>query len=110
MEVINKSLKHSMLSVPLIFKSGDILNLVYEDRGAHWKVRKFTGVCISYSKGVLPRCTLRNVFNGVAVELSFDIYSKNIISLKVSSKYKKISSSRAKLYYLRDKRLSESRI
>jgi len=110
MKEINQALKPLVSSRLSLFRPGDVLNLVYEERGGHWKVRKFTGICISYCRGVTPRCILRNVFNGIAIELSFDVCSKTVISLSSSSRYKKIKLSRAKLYYLRGKRLMESKI
>ena len=94
----------------LEFSVGDVLDLVYEDRGGHWKIRKFTGICISFSRKNLPRCTLRNVFNGISVELSFDFNSTNLISLTQASRYKSFNIRRSKLYYLRARRLMESKV
>lgn len=90
---------------------GDVLELVYEDSVGRWKVRKFTGICISRvcRNGVI-RYTLRNVFNNIPVELSFDYNSPLVVSLNKTSVYKASSRSRSKLFYLRRRRMTDSKV
>lgn len=88
-----------------------MLELVYEDFSGRWKVRKFTGICIScLRRGGSLRYTLRNVFNNIPVELSFDYTSPLIVLLSKAQVYKLTSKSRAKLYYLRRRRITDSRV
>lgn len=116
MEKINRFLAknsaHSVLGFqPLTFSVGNVLELVYEDFSGHWKVRKFTGICISVvNRSGSPRITLRNVYNNIPVELSFDLHSPLIVSLSRTPLYKKSSRSRSKLFYLRRRRISDSRV
>lgn len=92
------------------FRTGDVLDLVYLDLGGR-KVRKFTGLCISVvNRGNNLRYSLRNVFNNIPVELAFDGYSPNVINLGKAQIYKPVSRSRAKLYYLRGRRITDSKV
>jgi ribosomal protein L19 len=92
-------------------KVGDVLDLTYEDNSSRWGIRKFTGICIAItSRKGLHRCTLRNVFNDVSVELSFDLVSPVVISLLRSPVFKLVNKKRAKLYYLRRSRISDSTV
>lgn len=92
------------------FRSGDVLDLAYLDLGGK-KVRKFTGLCTSIVyRGGLYRFSLRNVLNNVAVELSFDLSSPSVISLGKAQIYKPVSRRRSKLYYLRFKKVTSSRV
>lgn len=90
---------------------GDVVSVVYENRGGFWKTRKFTGICIKRSlKGINERYTLRNVINGVGVELSFYLHSKSVLRIEKLpiQKFKKIR--RSVLFFLRTRALNESRI
>ena len=90
---------------------GDVLELVYEDSGGRWRVRKFTGICISrVSRAGVLRYTLRNVFNNIPVELAFDYNSPLIVYLGKTSVYKAASRSRSKLFYLRRRRITDSKV
>ena len=88
---------------------GDVVELVYEDHTGHWKIRRFTGICISLAKSQ-TRYTLRNVFNGIPVEISFDASSSSIISFSKTGAYKPFSLKRGKLFYLRRSRLVDSKV
>ena len=93
------------------FDVGDVIEVVYEDSSGRWKVRKFTGICISLVKrsGFL-RLTLRNVFNNIPVEMAFDLQSPLVISVTKTPLFKKTSRLRSKLFYLRRRRISDSRV
>lgn len=112
MEEIRARLHPSLLSERKpSWKVGDVLELVYEDFSGRWKVRKFTGICIScLQRGGSLRYTLRNVFNNIPVELSFDYMSPLVVLLSKTQIYKSTSKSRAKLYYLRRRRITDSRV
>jgi ribosomal protein L19 len=92
------------------FKPGDVLDLAYLDLGGK-KVRKFTGLCTSIvHRGGVQRFSLRNVLNNVGVELSFDLVSPSVVSLGKAQVYKPVSRSRSKLYYLRHRKATDSRV
>lgn len=95
---------------PVFYPAGQVLDLIYEDLGGRSRVRKFSGICVSSSRKGVRRCTLRNVFNGLAIELSFPTTSKLVLSLVRSVRYKSFNLNRSKLFYLREKRLADSRV
>jgi ribosomal protein L19 len=107
-----ENIKSVLLPKPLFTKPlpGSVLDLTYEDQSGRWRVRKFSGVCISFSHKVEYRSILRNVFNGLAVELSFPLSSPSVLSAQRSTQYKLFKLRRSKLFYLRKKRLSESKV
>lgn len=109
MEVVKSELLSSTSHLSKVLP-GMVLDLVYEDQAGRWRVRKFSGICISFSKKVEKRSILRNVFNGLAVELSFPLTSNSVISLLRSTKYKSLKIRRSKLFYLRHRRLNESKV
>jgi ribosomal protein L19 len=92
------------------YRPGDVLDLAYLDLGGK-KVRKFTGLCTSIVyRGGIKRFSLRNVLNNVAVELSFDYASPSVLTLGKAQVYKPVSRSRSKLYYLRHRKATDSRV
>lgn len=92
------------------YRPGDVLDLAYLDLGGK-KVRKFTGLCTSIVyRGGIKRFSLRNVLNNVAVELSFDYASPSVLTLGKAQVYKPVSRSRSKLYYLRYRKATDSRV
>jgi ribosomal protein L19 len=92
------------------FKTGDVLDLTYLDLGGR-KIRKFTGLCISIvNRGANLRYSLRNVFSNIPIELAFDGFSPSIISLGKAQIFKSVSNSRSKLYYLRVRRITDSKV
>lgn len=94
----------------LNFSVGDVVEVVYEDFGGHWKVRKFVGICISVRNGGTRRIILRNVYSGIAVEMSFDLGASCVISCGVASKYKAVLKNSSKLKLLRNRRPSDSTV
>jgi ribosomal protein L19 len=94
-----------------IVKVGCAYIFEYEYGGAHWKVRKFIGLCISVrNKGLQSTVTLVNVINGVRVEFAFGLFSPNILRIVKLPIYKFKKLRRAKLFLLRNKRELFSRI
>jgi ribosomal protein L19 len=92
------------------FRPGDVLDLAYLDLGGK-KIRKFTGLCIAIvCRGGAWRFSLRNVLNNVAVEVSFDLASPSVITLGRAQIYKPVSRLRSKLYYLRRKKITDSKV
>jgi ribosomal protein L19 len=111
MENIKVSLSLLAAKPKFSWQVGDVLELVYEDFSGRWKVRKFTGICISrVCRGGAARYTLRNVFNNIPVELSFDYDSPLVVSLSKAQVYKSTSRSRSKLFYLRRRRITDSKV
>ena len=88
------------------FVAGSILAVTRADPYAPTGETRFVGICIArQNKGVGATFTLRNVVNGVGVEVMFDTYSPTIKKIEVLRLEKR---RRAKLYYLRDKPAKES--
>ncbi|CAI8006880.1 39S ribosomal protein L19, mitochondrial [Geodia barretti] len=62
---------------------------------------KFVGICIARrNKGLGSTFILRNVLNGMGVEMMYELYSPAIREIQVLKLERR---RRAKLYYLRDK-------
>lgn len=107
---VKSTIKLKTTVVPRRFKTGDVLELTYLDLGGR-KIRKFTGLCIAVvNRGNNLRYSLRNVFSNIPVELSFDGFSPSIVSLGKAQIYKSVSKSRSKLYYLRGRRITDSKV
>lgn len=69
---------------------------------------KFVGICIARrNNGLGSTFTLRNVLNGMGVEMMFELYSPTLREVKVLKLERR---RRAKLYYLRDKPLKFSTV
>ena len=110
LQTVNKKLADEAVNTKK-FRSGDVLDLVYEDVLSRSRIRKFTGICVSVSNaGFGFRYVLRNVFNNVAVELSIDGCSTIIVSLTKAPLYKNVSMRKARLFYLRKNRLVDSKV
>ena len=64
-------------------------------------ITKFVGICIAKrNKGLGSNFILRNVIDGIGVEMTFELYSPTIKEIQVLKLERR---RRAKLYYLRDK-------
>ena len=69
---------------------------------------KFVGICIARrNKGLGSTFILRNVINGVGVEVMYELYSPAIREIEVLKLERR---RRAKLYYLQDKPLKYSTV
>ena len=88
------------------FKAGDIIIASYRYKAYNVFtpiIRSFFGLCIALKKNnFLSFMTLRNYFGGFAVEFSFTMFSKCILSIK-KIKASKGFYVRSKLYYLRNR-------
>ena len=110
LQSINKVLIKDKASLGF-YKVGDVLSLLYENKGGFWKVRKFTGICIAITgKGINERITLRNIINSVPVEFSFYSNSNSVIELRKLPIVKLKRLKKSKLYYLRNKRTNLSKV
>lgn len=96
------------MSKDVNFRIGDSVEVEYQSIGKNGGLRRFVGICIKKGgKGLLQNVVLRNVVDGVGVELGFCINSPNVLRIeRVRIGKKRVR--RAKLYYLRDKALSNS--
>lgn len=93
------------------YKVGDVLALLYENKGGFWKVRKFSGLCIAKTgSGVNQRLTLRNILNGFPVEFSFYTHANSVIEIRKLPIMKNLKGRKSKLYYLRTKRTNLSKV
>ena len=92
------------------YKVGDTISVKYQYAGVGLKIRKFVGVCIARrQKGMTSVILLRNVVSNKGVEMLFFLESNKVISVQKLN-YKRNKVKRSKLYYLRDKPLSKSKI
>jgi large subunit ribosomal protein L19 len=88
------------LDIPY-FVPGSILAVTRADPYSKSGESRFVGICIArHNKGVGSNFILRNVVNGVAVEVRFELYSPVIKKIEVLKLERR---RRAKLYYLRKK-------
>lgn len=115
LQKVNKSIvKNTVNKVKegLVVCVGDIISIEYFSVMSGLQLRKFVGICIRTTNNVNINnnyITLRNVFNGVAMEFSFYNNWNQIVSLnKLGIKFKKLRKS--KLYYLRKQILSNSTV
>lgn len=87
---------------------GDIVKVEYQLVEGTRSIRTFIGICVRKVGRVnLKYITLRNVLDGVGLEFSFFINTPNIVSIKCIRNNKGLYRGN-KLYYLRDRPLSES--
>jgi ribosomal protein L19 len=96
----------------LKFKSGDILKIFYEKGPVGYY---FEGICLSINKRELKSrdssFLLRNVINGIAVELQLSYYYNRGYKMRFSDyKRKQLDYKSPKLYYLRYRLNRESKI
>ena len=90
------------------FTGGCYLSVTRTDLYSPTGVTKFVGICIARrNKGLGSNFILRNVIDGVGVEMMFELYSPALREIKVLKLERR---RRAKLYYLRDKPLKYSTI
>lgn len=93
------------------FFVGGAYKVNYEYRGAYWRIRRFSGLCVSVSnKGFLSRVSLVNVIHGIRVEFSFFLYGSTVFKFEYLQVKKFAKIRRSKLFFLRKKRQSLSRI
>ena len=83
------------------FTPGSYLSVTRADPYSPSGETKFVGICIARrSRGLGSTFILRNVINGMGVEMMFELYSPALREIKVLKLERR---RRAKLYYLRDK-------
>ncbi len=89
------------------FCAGSIVSVTKSDPYSPSGESKFAGICISRRKMKQLGSTfiLRNVMNGMAVEVMYELYSPALKDIKVLKHERR---RRAKLYYLRHKPLKYS--
>ncbi len=83
------------------FTAGSYLAVTRSDPYSYTGTIRFVGICIARrNKGLGSTFILRNIINGIAVEMMFEVYSPAIKEIQVLKLERR---RRAKLYYLRDK-------
>ena len=95
--------KHLKSDIPQIYVGDTVKVGVRIQEGGKERTQPYEGTVISMSKGnggISATITVRKVFQGVGVERVFLIHSPRIESIKV---IRRGSVRRAKLYYLRDR-------
>ena len=102
------SKRRTNLNIPY-FTSGSYVSVTKSDPYSPSGESTFAGICISTRKCQQLGSTfvLRNVINGMGVEMMYELYSPAIKEIKVLKLERRI---RAKLYYLRDKPLKYSTV
>lgn len=92
------------------YSVGEVLSVKYQYAGIGLKVRKFIGICIGKKQnGIGSVIILRNVISNKGVEMQIYLNSNKVIGVQKLN-YKKIKVRRSKLYYLRLKPLSKSKV
>ena len=90
------------------FTAGSYLAVTKADPYSPTGTSKFVGICIARrNKGLGSTFILRNVVNGIGVEMMYELYSPSIREIQVLKLERR---RRAKLYYLRDKPLKYSTV
>ena len=88
------------------FTPGSYISVTRADPYSPSGETRFVGVCIARrNNGLGSTFILRNVMNGMGVEMMFELYSPALREIKVLKLERR---RRAKLYYLRDKPLKFS--
>lgn len=100
--------RRTNLNIPF-FTSGSYVSVTKSDPYSPSGESTFAGICIATrkTKQVGSTFILRNVINGIGVEMMYELYSPAIKEIKVLKLERR---RRAKLYYLRDKPLKYSTI
>lgn len=111
LDFLNKSdviKRRTNLHIPF-FMAGSYLSVTKSDPHSPSGESSFVGICISRRKCKQVGSTflLRNVINGIGVEMMYELYSPAIKEIKVLKLERR---RRAKLYYLRDKPLKYSTV
>ncbi len=92
------------------FRSGDTLSVHYRiTEGEKSRIQVFKGICIamkSYKK-MNGHFRVRKLSSGIGVERVFPFYGPNVAKVEVVEKAK---TSRAKHYYLRDRKGKAARL
>ena len=108
LDFLNKSdlqKRHNNANIPF-FTAGSYLSVVRADPYSPSGETRFVGICIARrNNGLGSTFILRNVMNGMGVEMMFELYSPALREIKVLKLERR---RRAKLYYLRDKPLKYS--
>lgn len=103
LDFLNKSdirKRANNINIPF-FTSGSYLAVTRADPFSSTGTTKFVGICIARSNcGLGSTFILRNVIDGIGVEMMFELFSPAIKEIKVLKLERR---RRAKLYYLRDK-------
>lgn len=95
------------MNIPF-FTAGSYLAVTRSDPCSPSGTTKFVGICIARrNKGPGSTFILRNVIDGMAVEMMFELYSPMIKEIQVLKLERR---RRAKLYYLREKPLKYSTV
>ena len=95
------------INIPF-FTAGSYLAVTRADPHSPTGTTKFVGICIARrNKGLGSTFILRNVINGMGVEMMYELYSPAIREIQVLKLERR---RRAKLYYLRDKPLKYSTV
>lgn len=82
------------------FYVGSIMSVTCSDKNSETKRTKFTGICIQRTGQLLwSNFTLRNVIEGMGVEIRYDLYNPLILSIEVLKLQKRLDDE---LLYLRD--------
>lgn len=94
------------------FTTGDI---IYVSFWRGYLIYDFEGICISKKKKYLQNIdvsfVLRNIFLGVAMEMTFSLFFNRLFNLKLKFyKRKRFFYPSSKLYYLRNKVNKQSRV
>lgn len=91
------------------FTAGSYISVTRADLYSPSGETTFAGICIARRKikQLASTFILRNVINGVAVEIMYELYSPAMKEIKVLKLERR---RRAKLYYLRDKPLKYSTV
>lgn len=88
------------------FTPGSYISVTRADPYSPSGETRFVGICIARkNNGLGSTFILRNVMNGMGVEMMFELYSPALREIKVLKLERR---RRAKLYYLRDKPLKFS--
>lgn len=100
--------RRTNLHIPF-FTSGSYVSVTKSDPYSPSGESTFAGICIATrkSKQVGSTFLLRNIINGIGVEMMYELYSPAIKEIKVLKLERR---RRAKLYYLRDKPLKYSTV
>ncbi len=109
MDIINQIEKEQLRKDIPDFVPGDTLNLkVKVVEGGKERLQVYQGIVIKrQGTGARETFTVRKISHGVGVERTFPVHSPNIDEIKV---VRRGNVSRAKLYYLRERRGKASRV
>lgn len=110
MNKIDKFIKEYMPKKEINFKAGDEIGVYSKVKeGEKTKSEMFEGLVIKRNHGKESGATftVRKVFDGIAVERTFPLYSPIIEKVEV---FKSFKTRRSKLYFLRDAKGKRARL